>query len=117
MTYLSPGVLYLTTDKKVWEIVWGIRRTQKNRVNAFHHLWLGNVLAFRRFLGGHIDNKVCTAAFQVLSDGTSMEQVYDKGLVLPLGNNDQINFPGGILEKKLLSGKSRHEYIIAIFSA
>lgn len=50
------------------------------------------------FLGGHIGNKVCTAAFQVLSDGSCMEQVYDKALVLPLENNDQISLPGGILE-------------------
>lgn len=89
----------------------------KKRVNAFHYLWLGNVLVFRRFLGGHIDNKVCTVAFQVLSDGSSMEHVYDKGLVLPLENNGQISLPGGILEKKFLSGKSRHECLIAVFSA
>lgn len=30
---LSPGVLYVTADKKVCEIIWDIRRTQKNRVN------------------------------------------------------------------------------------
>lgn len=29
-----------------------------------------------------------------------MEQVYDKGFVLPLENNDQSSLPGGILEKK-----------------
>lgn len=73
MTYLSPGVLYLTADKKVWEIIWDIRRTQKNRVSAFHYLWLGNVLVFQRFLGGHIDNKVGTAAFRVLSEGSCMK--------------------------------------------
>lgn len=117
MTYLSPGVLYLTADRKVWEIIWDIRRTQKNRVNAFHYLQLGNVLVFKRFLGGNIDNKVCTAAFQVLSDGSCIEQVYDKGLVLPLENNDQISLPGGILGKNILSGKSRHECLTAVFSA
>lgn len=69
------------------------------------------------FWGGRIDNKVCTAAFQVLSDGSCMEQVYDKGQVLPLENNDQISLPDGILEKKILSGKSRHECLIAVFSA
>lgn len=52
------------------------------------------------FWGGHIDNKVCTAAFQVLSDGSCVEQVYDKRHVLPLENNDQIRLPGGILGKK-----------------
>lgn len=44
VSYHSPEVLYLAADKKVCEIIWDLRRTQKNRVNTFPYWWLGNVV-------------------------------------------------------------------------